>query len=461
MFFYQALGSHAPNSPGPFLHDTNACGLGEFAANIGPVPPTGLTTYSTSQPVWAVVDRKVIDTDNRLLEWTEYLRDGVAGILTNLYKPPFDFANTLIHDPDGGRLLVPDPVADPAYREHFYSGFAMTVVRRHLVVDHQPGSAAEDLEELRNDGFTIDLPSARFDDTAHIFSTGRFFYDSDDDKIIGIANQTDVWGTLPLEGRPLEIRSYRGAHSVDGENIWYCTTDDNPRLERRTLFSYTMDREDALPPGNEHETVGSALLGGYEQYSGARQENVQTRRQTTQYMRASLLENAQDDFADPLFSGTESWFERDVECWPSDCVFDWRTTYGFTQSIDEPVLPSHQVLGLSTSDFTTSGPGSADFDLRTTTWHSKRASPPRSGCRASFAKRFRPWPRRRASSVRPRRSGPTAPSRRGGATSRSRRMTATTSPRPIPTGSTRPTPRSSAMENPRPSRFSGRAKSTR
>ena len=212
----------------------------------------------------------------------------------------------------------------------------MTVVRRHLVVDHQPGAAAEDLAGLSNDGYTIDLPSARFDDTAHIFSTGRFFYDSDDDGIITYTNETDVWGTLPLEGRPLEIRSYRGAHHLDGEDLWYCTTDTNPRLERRALFSYTLDREDDTPPEDEHVTLGSAFLGGYEQYSGARQENVQTRRQTTQYLRASLLEDAQDDFAEPLYSGSESWFERDVECWPSDCVFDWRTTYGFTQSIAEP-----------------------------------------------------------------------------------------------------------------------------
>ncbi len=215
------------------------------------------------------------------------------------------------------------------------------------------------------------LPSARFDDTAHIIATGRIFYDSDDDGIITYTNDTDVWGTLPLEGRPLEIRSYRGAHHLDGEDLWYCTTDTNPRLERRALFSYTLDREDDTPPGGEHVTLGSAFLGGYEQYSGARQENVQTRRQTTQYLRASLLENAQEEFAEPLYSGSESWFERDVECEPSDCVFSWRTVYGFTQSIAEPRVPTHQVLGLSTSDFTASPPGPTDFDLRTTTSYNK------------------------------------------------------------------------------------------
>jgi RHS repeat-associated protein len=370
-FFYQGLGPQLPTAPGPVLIDVAACGSGDLELNIGSDPPPGPLTYSARQPVWAVTNRRVVDTDDRLLEWTEYLRDGVAGILFNLYEPPFDFANTVLSAPGGGRALLPNPVTDPDFRDHFYSGIAMTVVRRHMVVDNQPGPAAEDLGSLRSSGYTIDLPNARFDDTAHIFSTGRFFYDSDDDGLIAIANQTDVWGTLPLEGRPLEVRSYRGAHHVDGEDFWYCTDETHPRLERRTLLSYTLDREDDTPTDNEHVTLGSAWLGGYEQYSGARQENVQIRRQTTQYMRASLLEDAEDDFADPLNSGTESWFERDVECQPDDCVFDWRTAYGFTQLIAEPTLPSHGVIGLSTSDFTVSVPGPADFDLRTTTSYEK------------------------------------------------------------------------------------------
>ena len=371
VFFYQALGRQLPNTPGPFLCDVGACAPSGISANIVTIPPPSPVTYSISQPVWAVTDRKVVDTDDRLLEWTEYLRDGVAGFLVNLYEPPVDFANTVVSASDGGHALLPNPVADPEPHDRFYSGTALTVVRRHLVVDHQPGAAAEDLDGLRTDGHTVDLPSARYDDTAHIFSTGRFFYDSDDDGFIAHTNETDVWGSLPLEGRPLEIRSYRGAHHLDGEDLWFCTDASHPRLERRTLFSYTLDREDDTPPDNEHETLGSAFLGGYEQYSGARQENVQIRRQTTQYLRASLLEDAQDDFAEPLYSGSESWFERDVECRPSDCVFDWQSTYGFTQSIDEPRLPSHQVLSLSTSDFTASVPGPADFDLRTTTSYYK------------------------------------------------------------------------------------------
>ena len=371
-FFYQALGVQAPDTPGPILHDTDFCGLGNFTTNIGSDPPGDLLTYSTLQPGWAVVDRKVVDVDSRLLEWTEYKRDGFAGILTNLYEPPFDFANTNLRARDGERSLLPDPVADPDYRRHFYSGIALTVVRRHLAVDHQPGSAADDLEDLRDSGYTIDLPSARFDDTANIFSTGRFFYDRDGDGRIAITNQGDVWGTLPLEGRPLEIRSYRGAHHLDGEDFWYCTTDTNPRLERRTLFTYTLDRENDTPSLDEHLTpVGSALLGGYEQYSGARQENVQNRRQTTQYLRASLLEDAQDDFADPLYSGTESWFERDVECQPGECTFDWRAAYGFTRSIAEPRLPTNRVLSISTSDFTESAPNPWNLDLLAATTFEK------------------------------------------------------------------------------------------
>ncbi len=370
VFFYQGLGRQLPNTPAPFLWDVGVCAPSGISENSVTIPPPSPVTYSISQPVWAVTDRKVVDTDDRLLEWTEYLRDGVAGFLVNLYEPPVDFANTVVSASDGGHALLPNPASDPEPHDRFYSGTALTVVRRHLVVDHQPGAAAEDLDGLRTDGHTVDLPSARYDDTAHIFSTGRFFYDSDDDGLIAHTNETDVWGSLPLEGRPLEIRSYRGAHHLDGEDLWFCMDARHPRLERRTLFSYTLDREDNTPPDNEHETLGSAYLGGYEQYSGARQENVRIRRQTTQYPRASLLEDAQDDFAEPFYSGSESWFERDVECLPSDCVFDWQSTYGFTQAIEEPLLPSHQVLGLSTSDFTASVPGPSDFDLRSTiTYH--------------------------------------------------------------------------------------------
>ncbi len=147
VFFYQGLGRQLPNAPGPFLHDVGACAPAVLSPGIGPDPPPGPMTYSTRQPVWAVVDRKVVDTDSRLLEWTEYMRDGLAGVLFNLYEPPFDFANTLLNAPDGGHALLPDPVADPNYRDHFYSGVAVTVVRRHLVVDNQPGAAAEDLAE--------------------------------------------------------------------------------------------------------------------------------------------------------------------------------------------------------------------------------------------------------------------------------------------------------------------------
>jgi RHS repeat-associated protein len=314
-----------------------------------------------ADPRWGVSDRKVVDADGHLLEWTEYLRSGIndeylGGIGAepiNLYERPFDLAN-VNQTNSSGDPLVP-AIGDEA---HFYTGFAQTVVRRHLVVDKAPGAtSADDLATLAT-SYVIDLPSARFDDTMYIFSNGRFIYDLDKDGVV----DREPWGSLPLDGQPLEVRFYRGSSvNSDGTYKWWESLTDHPRLLRRKLLRYTLDRETDLPlDGSTPSRPCTGEQGGYSQYCASRSDHARARSSVTWYRDAGL------------YSGSEQWYEADHECYSSsECVRDWKTELGFTLGISSPLISDNLVLGASSSDYSSAEPAGADLGLRTSYTYTK------------------------------------------------------------------------------------------
>ena len=205
---------------------------------------------------WGVTQRLLVDAGDRVLEWTEYLhpdRDDTTMLgmdslsVLNLYGRTLDFANR-----DPGTSSFANQLPGPGDLLHFYQGFQMTVVRRHLMADESPGDIFTGLDytpPLTSAGLVVDLPTSRFDDTMYIFSNGRFIYDVNHDGYVDSdpsrSLERDLYGSLPLDGKLLEVRRYRGsAENLPSYNFkWWESLTTHPRLVSRTLYTYTLDLE--------------------------------------------------------------------------------------------------------------------------------------------------------------------------------------------------------------------------
>ena len=309
-----------------FDHEDEVCQFGSHDVSNSSSRPSFLACHPTDRnDIYGVSERRVVDPQdgNLLLEWTEYFPHGTIGMM-NRWGAAFDLANT--------GSLAGLPIGDDPELEHFYLGFRDTVVRRHLVVDVEPPE--NHVNPPVPGGLRTELPSWRFDDTVHVFANGRVFYDrirvedgdgkSEDSacpKIHSWVDQNDEpldwnpggtaltgdhYGTLPIEGQPLEIRYYRGSSTdipvTDGNSAdidtfpWW--TDESPDPVRVDTMTMTLELEveTAQPPAgsfSQHlctdpsvspqngvpEPIGHGTFGSY---CTMRPETVRSRRSVVQ-----------------------------------------------------------------------------------------------------------------------------------------------------------------------------------
>jgi RHS repeat-associated protein len=320
----------------------------------------------------AGVNRRIVtDTDGTTLELTEYIHNGLDSphmiqlpdwgateeqtsnfwrYMENWYLM-MDMSNEVFAGPKPGFPFdfagVPFPVVES---RRVGAGFSQTVVRRHLIADASPPSTADasaiDLSDIT---ISTDLESNlessyRFDDTVYVFSNGSFFYDADGDEVV---TADDYHGNLPLSGRPLQVRYYRGSSMCrgaqptcqDDEFLWWKPTDDGigeQNLLRVERYQYTLPLQDEFPASLEDgvstgeqrypnvelcspyykRSTNNVLFGkDLAYYCEAFPHSVRERCTTTEYL-------GEDPTAPKTYTATEYTYETDSGDSSSSPMFD-------------------------------------------------------------------------------------------------------------------------------------------
>ncbi len=340
---------------------------------LEPEPP--ITDMLSQDETAGVIDRKLVDSDGTLLEWAEYFGKGDGGLIAgarmlNRWGLPFDFSNRT-----GAPYSLPG--LDERY---FFMGYNQTTVRRHLVADNT-STADNDVLDLEIAAYQVDVPVARFDDTIHIFSNGRVIYSSEDycvgkridqggNYVCSETNRThaDHFGTIPLDGRLLEVRRYRGSAENGGTDRFQWFTGTGPQPVQVEQYRYTWDPEDGSTlegSGPYTFDIHSSFcradqpwdLGVHRTdddllpFCAARSESLRTRR--------VVVEDLYDDTVESgsFFSGSESWYETDTSIPGSPSLGSYKYQW-------------NQVLGRTLESFLTAAPTTDDWTygtLKTTT----------------------------------------------------------------------------------------------